>query len=181
MASWRRYTRDDFGWETPVFLAEVNSTSDDLLPAYFEDEERGVAQLYFTSSRPGGIGLADIYVSRVNSDGTLGTPEIVAELCSTTMDMGPAISRNGREMFFSSWRVGSKGLADTWVSTRPSIDDPWTTPVHLEVLNTAYADGRPTISSDNMTLVFSSNWETGGRSSDLYIATRSRIAGRRER
>jgi len=181
MASWRRYTRDDFGWETPIFLAEVNSTLDDAFPAYFEEEESGVAELYFSSIRTGGVGLVDIYVSRFGSDGALGAPELVPELCSASLDFGAEISHNGREMFFLSNRPGSTGLSDLWVSTRPSVDDPWTTPVNLEVLNTAYGEAGPAISSDNMTLIFNSNWETGGKSADLYVTTRSHITGRRER
>ena len=56
-------TRDTLGqvWSTPVNLgATVNSASTDFHPAMSSDGR----ELYFASERPGGLGLADLYVTR---------------------------------------------------------------------------------------------------------------------
>src|SRR6266436_1059982 len=68
--SYREHTHDDFDWQPAVNLgAGVNSAADDQGPSYFENEEDGAPQLYFGSSRPGGLGGADIYVSEQMADG----------------------------------------------------------------------------------------------------------------
>jgi hypothetical protein len=163
-----------------VNVEALNSASDDTYPAWFEGEESGVTELYFASSRPGGLGLVDIYLSRRHDNGTFETPEIVPELSGPAGDAAPEVSHNGREMFLQSNRPGSKGLYDLWVSTRPSVLDPWTPPVLLEGLSSRYGDAGPSLSSDNLTLLFNSNRLTSGGSHDLYLATRVRHTGRRE-
>ncbi len=157
MASWRQHTNDDFGWQTPVNLAVLNSAGNDVGATYFEGEEGGTAELYFGSNRQGGIGLVDIYVSHLSADGTFGPPVLVPELSSPLNDQRPAISHDGREIFFHSNRLGSVADSnDIWVSTRPTVFDPWTTPVNVEEINTAASETQPTISSDNMTLIITS-------------------------
>jgi hypothetical protein len=88
MASYREDTHDDFGWQTPVNLAVLNSASNDTGATYFEGGELGVAELYFGSNRPG-LGGFDIYVSRVTEDGTFGPPVLVPELSSPYSDQRP--------------------------------------------------------------------------------------------
>src|SRR6266446_2684389 len=69
----REHTHDDFDWQLPVNLGPgVNSAADDNGPTYFENDEGGTPQLYFGSSRPGGLGAADIYVSEQMADGSFG-------------------------------------------------------------------------------------------------------------
>jgi hypothetical protein len=59
----RNNPHDDFDWQPAVNLgAAINSSADDNGPGYFEDEVRGIRQLYFGSARPG-LGGADMYVS----------------------------------------------------------------------------------------------------------------------
>src|SRR5439155_20448038 len=49
-ASYRQHTHDDFGWQPPINLGPgVNTSTDEDGPTLFEDEETGVATLYFTS------------------------------------------------------------------------------------------------------------------------------------
>ncbi len=63
MLSWRQNTHDAFAWEQPVNLATVNSAADDQAPAFFEGEDG--LELYFASTRAGGLGSSDIYVCRM--------------------------------------------------------------------------------------------------------------------
>ena len=68
--SHRKNKRDDFGWETPENLGcVVNSAVQENGPCLVEDEATGRTLLYFSSTRPGGLGGLDIYVSAAIDDG----------------------------------------------------------------------------------------------------------------
>jgi hypothetical protein len=87
----------------------INTSSSDNGPAFSKD---GLS-LYFGSSRPGGFGLMDIWVSQrdsVNDD--CGAPVNLGPTINTASgDLLPALSRDGHWMFFTSTRPG--GFAPT--------------------------------------------------------------------
>ncbi len=178
--SQREHTHDDFDWQPAVNLgAGVNSAADDNGPSYFENDEDGAPQLYFGSSRPGGLGAADIYVSEQMADGSFGPAVLVPELSSPMGENRPSIRHNGLEIFFQSNRIGSIGLSnDLWVATRASTLDAWSTPVSLgNTINTAFIEQNPYLSSDNKTLLFSSDRPGGFGGLDLYMSTRTKLRG----
>jgi len=178
--STRNYTHDDFDWQLPVNLGPgVNSAADDNGPSYFENEEDGAPQLYFGSSRPGGLGAADIYLSEQLADGSFGPAVLVTELSSTSNENRPSIRHDGLEIFFQSNRTGSIGTAlDLWVATRESTLDAWSTPLNLgATINTTFAEQNPYLSSDGKTLFFASDRPDGFGSSDLYMTTRTKLRG----
>ena len=174
---------DNQGWSTPVNLRPVNSPQADVGPAYVEDEA-GSTVLYFTSNRPGGLGAADIYLSRLGADGSFGPPVLVPELSSPSGDARPAIRADGLELVLHSNRPGPpscapdspspSGLQDLWVSTRSAVTDPWTCPVNLgPVLNSSSNDLQAALSDDAEELFFSSNRTIGGfGSDDLWMSKR---------
>lgn len=178
--SHRRNKRDDFGWETPRNLGcIVNSTGQENGPAWFEDEASGRTLLYFSSNRPGGPGLLDIYVTEAVNDekDEFGPPDLVTELSTPALDYQPVLSRNGLEVFFASDRPGGSGYVDLWTSTRENILGPWSPPANLggDVNSTQY-DFHPTLSFDGTTLIFAS--ERGGPSvgwGDLWMSTRTKV------
>src|SRR2546428_12120143 len=86
----REPTHDDFAWETPVPVTEINSSVHDAGPAYFENDE-GRPQLYFQRQRAGGAGLADFYRTEQQEDGTWSTPQRVAELSAPFQEQRPTI------------------------------------------------------------------------------------------
>ena len=181
--SQREHTHDDFDWQPAANLgAGVNSTADDNGPSYFENDEGGAPQLYFGSSRPGGLGAADIYVSTELADGSFGPPVLVAELSSPFGENRPTIRHDGLEIFFQSLRVGSIGAStDLWVATRESTLDAWSVPVNLgATINTAFQEQQAYLSSDNKTLLFSSNRPGGSGGLDLYMTTRTKLRGHSE-
>jgi len=178
--SYREHTHDDFDWQTPVNLgAAVNSASDDNGPTYVENDEGGAPQLYFGSTRPGGIGGADIYRSEQLADGSFGPAVLVVELSSPSNENRPAIRYDGREIFFQSNRAGSMSTAlDLWVATRESALDDWSTPVNLgSTVNTISIDNNANLSADRITLFFSSDRPGGLGGLDLYVTTRERLKG----
>jgi hypothetical protein len=177
----RHVKRDDLGWRTPENLgAGVNTAATEVLPAIFEDGERGITTLFFAgrTGAPGGLGATDIYSSTLGSDGTFAPAVLIPELSSSAQDLAPMIRRDGLELFLASARVGTAGAVDLWVSTRASTSDPWSTPVNMgPVINSVVGDDRPTVSFDGTTLYFTSMRSGGLGSSDVYVLTRSKLKG----
>ncbi len=132
--SYREHTHDDFDWQPAVNLgAGVNSAADDQGPSYFENEEDGAPQLYFGSSRPGGLGGNSNRVGSIGAgDLWAATRESTLDAWSTPVNLGspvntssqeqaPYLSSDGKTLFFSSGRPGGFGGLDLYVTTRTKL------------------------------------------------------------
>jgi len=167
-----RETTDD-PWREPVNLGStVNSSADDTMPSISAD----ALQLYFSGwraefARPGGYGKVDLWITtRDMIDDEWGTPmNLGPTVNSSSWDDGPSISADGLSLFFRSPRSGGYGSGDIWVTTRATKDDDWSAPVNLgPAVNTAYAEGSPSISADYSTLFFDSDQLGGSGSHDIW-------------
>ncbi len=93
---------------------------------------------------------------------------------STFADDNASLSADGLIMVFESDRPGGVGYDDIWMVTRPSLSEPWSTPVNLgEPVNSTSYEFGPAISSDGLSIVFISGkgghselWETSRSSRD---------------
>ena len=174
----REQTHDDFAWQPAENLgAGVNAAGQDEGPSYFENEEVGVPQLYFSGgmNRPGGAG---IYVSEQAADGSFGPA--VRVLVSLGVTQRPSIRHDGLEIFFVSNRPGSiANSQDLWVATRETVFDAWSEPINLgSPVNTELVDVQPYISSDRETLFFASTRPGTLGSADIYMSTRTKGSGK---
>ena len=116
------------------------------------------------------------------ADGSFGPAVLVTELSSPMGENRPSIRRDGLEIFFQSNRIGSLAMGDLWVATRGNTLDAWSTPVNLGInINTASIEQNPYLSSDGKTLFFSSNRTDGSGGLDLYMSTRAKLRGHRDR
>ena len=169
--SYRRNVHDDSGWEPAVLLGPgVNSEAFEGTPKYFDSRKHGLLQLYFYSTRPGGLGSFDIYVADA-----FGTAQPVRELNSPSIDAGPALSHNGLEILFHSNRAGTFGERDLWTSVRSSVFDPWSPPVNLGAdVNSPSNETVPALTSDGETMFFASDRPGGFGLGDIYTTTRTR-------
>jgi Tol biopolymer transport system component len=163
-------------WSAPINLGPtVNSTSNDITPAISKD---GLS-LYFTSTRLGGFGGDDIYVSQRNSsDDPWGPPVNLGPTINTTFnEREPAFSRDGHLMFFATDRLsGGFGSTDIWVSRRVHThnDFVWQTPENLGAgVNSANLDTGPSYFANEEVgtpqLYFSSN-RPGGPIFSVYVS-----------
>lgn len=136
--SYRRDVRDPFAWEPAVPLGPaINSDVPDSTARHFVSRKYGLSQLYFFSTRPGGLGGPDIWVADA-----FGAARPVEELNSPAIDGGAVLSRNGLEIFFHSTRPGV-GVRDLWTSRRDSVLGPWELPENMIALNTPDEDFSP--------------------------------------
>jgi Tol biopolymer transport system component len=178
----RADTSDDDGWQTPVNLgSNVNTIYPDFGAALLEDADGAISALLF--GRRDNFEGADIYISERQTDGPFarfGQGVVIPELSSKYDDLRPTIRPDGLELFFNSNRPGSQtndlGRSnDIWVSRRPNLSSPWSTPANLGVrINTAFEEQFPALSADGNTLIFSSNrtGSMGSGTSDLWMSTR---------
>ena len=173
--SWRANTHDIFGWESPVSLGpDVNSPATDGGPSFFENDDAGTPQLYMTSSKAGGLGGIDIYVSALVG-GLFQPPISVPELNTAQFDLTPSIRHDGLEIAFASDRPGGVGGRDLWSATRSSVNGTWSTPINLgAVVNSASGENFPSLSADRTSLFFSSDRPGGFGATDLYVSTRQK-------
>jgi WD40-like Beta Propeller Repeat len=165
-------------WSTPVNLGPVvNSADFDQHPAMAKD---GLS-LFFVSTRPGGIGGFDLYVShRAAADEPWGMPiNLGPGVNSADTENAPTLSRDGHLLFFGSNRSGGCGGLDIWVSYRAHTHDDfgWGPPQNLGcAMNTAYDEDGPTHFSDELsgvtTLYFASLNRPGNIGDwDIYAST----------
>jgi Tol biopolymer transport system component len=103
-----------------------------------------------------------------------GPPVNLGPVVNTTAnEFAPAISKDGRSLYFASNRPGGFGGLDIWVSQRASEDDPWGPPQNLgPTVNSAFADAAPNLSLDGHQLFFHSDRPGGFGGQDIYISRR---------
>lgn len=190
----RTHKQDNLGWEAAANLGPgINTTANEQGAEIFVgDENQGDGDfendaddatiLYFASNRVGGTGLSDIYTIALHPDGTFGAAMLAEGLNSSFRDSGPAIRRDGLEIYFVSERPGGISPVDIWVSTRASTSDAWSTPVNMGApFNSVGNDAGPALSFDGKSLYFHSSrpGNVGGlQFFDLLVATREKQKGR---
>jgi len=172
----------EHGWSTPQHLGCIekgsapNSNGAEFSPSFVETKDGTF--LFFSSDIDDNdgdtvAGEHDIYVSVVNKDGSFGKPERIKELSTDADDRYVNVSKDGREIVFSSNRPGGSGGLDVWYSSRSSVRDPWSPPVNLGTnINTANPETRPTFSWDHKRLYFGRTISGNG---DAYVSTRSKV------
>jgi beta-lactamase regulating signal transducer with metallopeptidase domain/Tol biopolymer transport system component len=141
-------------WAEPVKLGPaVNSSSDDMGPSISADG----LELYFASTRPGGLGRFDLWVTkRETIDDPWGEAVHLGPTVNSSVgDNSPCISPDGLMLFFESKRPGGYGDYDIWVTRRTTTDDVWGTPVNLcPTINSPLKEYIPCISPDGRELYY---------------------------
>jgi len=165
----------DFTFGTPTNLGPtVNSPARDLKPSVSAD---GLS-LFFTSTRPGGLGGMDIWVTaRETTDDDWGEPVNLGSPVNSTAWETSCISHDGLSLYLSSTRSrGSNANADIWVTTRDTIQSEWDTLTNLgPTVNSSVDQCYLSIAADELSLYFSSNRSGGYGAYDLWVTTRETI------
>ncbi len=172
-----RATKDK-SWGAPVNLGPmINTSGVESTPTLSKDERR----LYFASSRPGGAGSLDLWVSeRVDKEDDLSWQSPVnlgPMINSAAGDLGPTFFEDpqtgGLVMYFYSTRPGGPGLRDIYRST---VDDSgsFTPAILVPELSTPYGDEQPSIRQDGLEIFFASNRARtlSSTATDIWVSTR---------
>ena len=161
-------------WGEPVRI-ELNF--DEKVSRYGADISADGLVLLFASERPGGIGGQDLWqATRTDTNAPWGEPVNLGPVVnSNVMDVSPSVSEDGLVLLFASSRP-TVNESSIWMSTRPSIDDPWREPVKLPpAINSSMTEGGADLSSDGLALVFESRREGSVGVGDLWMCTRSSV------
>ena len=123
--------------------------------------------LLFASNKPGGYGGYDLYRADIQSDGTLGIPELIGPSINTPGDETyPSLSSDGKTLYFSSNGHAGFGGKDLFMAS--VLNDSFDLPRNLgEQINSKYDEVALSFVNDKYGF-FSSN-KTGGQGSfDMY-------------
>jgi len=126
--------------------------------------------LWFTAcNRRDGQGMCDLYFS-ILENGNWSVPINPGPPLNTRYsEKHPAISADGRRLYFTSNRPGGSGSYDLWMSEKTG--EGWDIPVNLgDSLNTPGLEQSPFIHPDQQSLYFSSNGRPGMGQGDLYLS-----------
>jgi len=164
-------------WAVPTNLgSRVNSSSWDGGASLSAD---GLS-LYFSSTRAGGYGNSDIWVTeRATRNDDWGTPVNLGPIVNSSADETvSAISFDGLQLLFNDHhtasRPGGLGDSDLWTTMRPTVSDPWEPPLNLgPSVNSSASDSGPCVSADGLVLFFSSERPGGYGRRDLWTARRA--------
>ncbi len=143
-------------WSQPVNMGStVNSAAWDSQPSISSDGKR----IYFSSSRSGGYGEEDIYVTIKIDDNRWGTPQNLGPIINTPFeDKSPFISADRKTLYFAS--KGHPGFGDFDVFTSRFENNVWGEPVNM---------GTP-VNTDKSDLYFT----IGGPGEVAYMASERR-------
>ena len=128
---------NDGKWSEPVNLkSPVNTSSWESQPSISADGKT----LFFSSSRPGGFGGKDLWLSRLNVNNLWTKPVNLGNVINTDGDeMSPFIHFDGKTLYFASdGRVGMGGF-DLYM-TRMNDDSTWSEPQNLGYPINTYND-----------------------------------------
>ena len=150
----------------------VNSLGfDDLSPELSLD---GLT-LYFSSSRPGGLGEADLYVTvRASTDDPWEPPQNLGPGVNTASFEGqPSVSANGKTLYWDSGRLDGFGDFDIWMATRENIGEPFGPAVNVgPEVNSAGPEFGPALNQNEKQLFFSSGRPGNVGQIDIWVVGR---------
>lgn len=117
------------------------------------------------------FGSCDLYITYRQGNKWAVPENLGSKVNSPHWDSQPALSSDGRTLYFSSNRPGGKGARDLWVTRYNGLL--WTIPVNLgDSINTERDETTPFIHANNELLFYSSNGMPGLGGYDLYVSER---------
>jgi outer membrane protein OmpA-like peptidoglycan-associated protein/tetratricopeptide (TPR) repeat protein len=154
------------GWSTPENLGDaINTEAWESTPSLSPDKR----DLYFASSRSGGYGGSDIYVSRRLPNGKWGAPENAGPEVNTAGDEScPFIHADNRSLYFTSSGHVGYGGEDLFV-IKKGPKGSWTKAVNLGFpINTIENEGTLAIAADGKTAYYASDRNDSYGGLDIY-------------
>jgi len=174
---WQRIYRSrhiDGTWSTPTVAPAIDNGNDNGLPYSTPD-----GHTLFLAGDEYGFGDCDLYSVDVGPRGAVAADQIPwtiprnlgPDVNSIYWDSHPCISADGSLLYFSSDRPGGYGGRDIWFSRRRR-DGTWEKPINAgDPVNTAFDEVSPSLTSDNQSLIFSSNGHPGLGGFDLFVVS----------
>jgi outer membrane protein OmpA-like peptidoglycan-associated protein len=143
----------------------INSEAWESAPSLSPDKR----DLYFSSTRPGGFGGSDIWVTHRSAAGQWSKPENLGAAINTSGDDGcPYIHADNQTLYFNSNGHGGYGMSDLFVA-RKNESGKWQKPENLGYpINTIDDEGSLIVSADGKTAFYASDKGNYKNGLDLY-------------
>ena len=154
------------GWTEPENMGRIiNSEFWESSPSLSPDKK----SLYFSSSRQGGYGGKDIWVTNRSSNGRWSQPKNLGASVNTSADEGcPFIHSDNQTLYFNSNGHPGYGLTDLFL-VKKNEDQSWGTPVNLGYpINTIDEEGSLIVAPDGKTSYYASEGKNTLGGLDLY-------------
>ena len=154
------------GWSEAQNLGPlVNTEFWESSPSLSPDKK----DLYFASSRPGGYGGRDIWVTHRSSTGKWGEPENLGAGINTDGDEScPFIHADNQSLYFNSNGHTGYGMTDLFLS-RKQYDSSWSKAENLGYpVNTINDEGSLIVAADGKTAYYASDKSEGKGGLDIY-------------
>ncbi|MEM6963242.1 MAG: OmpA family protein [Bacteroidota bacterium] len=145
----------DGRWTPPANIGTpINSRAWESQPSISADGK----SIYFTSSRKGGKGGKDIWISHRQNDGKCGNPQNLGEVINSPYnDQSPVIHADHQTLYFMSDGHPGMGGHDLFFA-RKKDEQEWFTPRNLGYpINTPASEGALVLSLDGKTAFFASD------------------------
>lgn len=150
---WYVSPQADGNWSKPENMTTLNSDSNEFYISFARN-----GNMYFSSSREGGFGQEDIYVSKLEN-GKYAAPQNLGSAVNTDKaEYDPGIAPDEKMLLFaSSKRDDGYGQADLYCGI-PNEKMLWTQTIHLDSnINTPTRDYCPYFSPDGKYFFFTSD------------------------
>ncbi len=157
------------GWSEQENLGDsINTDFWESSPAISPDKRA----LYFSSTRPGGYGGADLYVSYLKPNGRWTEAANMGSSINTAGDeLAPFIHADNQTLYFTSDGLPGYGGSDLFVLKKLS-NGKWGTPENMGYpINTIENEGSLAVAADGYTAYYASDREDSRGGLDIYSFT----------
>jgi Tol biopolymer transport system component len=111
------------------------------------------------------------WATAVNAESLPGTD---STLNTAALEGCPAVSRDGKSLYFASNRAGGLGMRDIYVAHRAAVGDPWGAPENVGApVNTSADEFCPSPTRDGHGFLFISTRPGGCGGADIYATRQS--------
>ena len=156
------YSKGKWGDPKPL-ERNINSESMESSPV---TNEKG--DLYFSSTRKGGVGMGDIYIAKKTADGSYVKPTLVSPVSTEYGEWNVFISPDDSYMIFEgSGRPGAKSAYGDFYYSKNN-NGTWQEPKPLSILNTTGSELNIRLSPDSQEFYFASSERLESRDVDIF-------------
>ena len=153
-------------WTKPKNIGQaINTQYKETQPSLSSDGKT----IYFVSTRPGGKGKFDIWISKLQRNGKWTVPINPGDRINTKEDeLAPFIHYDNKTLYFSSKGHAGMGGSDLFIS-RKKENGNWSSPKNLGYpINTYFNEESLIVTTDGTLGLFSSDMDGGFGQKDIY-------------
>ncbi len=157
-------------WQKANALLNINTSQNEGAQSISAD---GRTLVFTACNRPEGVGSCDLYIAEF-FDGKWTKPKNMGpSINSKAWDSQPAVSADGKTLYFVSSREGGLGQEDIWITTRAK-DGTWSAPKNAGTpTNTVQRDCFPFLHWDDQTLYHCTDGYPGMGKLDIFFSRKN--------